>query len=60
MDFLVVVGTTALSLGCGLLLLWLVCTAFFALLMRTEPGEKAAANPLDTGGAHAVSPTYEP
>ena len=51
MDFLVIFGTTAASIGCGLLLMWLACTVFFSFLMRTERSERAVGKHAETSVA---------
>jgi hypothetical protein len=40
MGILVIFGTTAASIGCGLLLMWLACTALFGFLTRSERTER--------------------
>jgi hypothetical protein len=56
MDILVIVGATAASLGCGILLMWLACTAFFGFLTRTGSSERAIANRAENGPARHVNP----
>ena len=60
MNILLIFGTTAASLGCGLLLMWLACTAFFSFLMRTGSGERVVVGQAESYPAQPVSPTYEP
>jgi hypothetical protein len=48
MDILVIFGATAASVGFGLLLMWLACTAFFAFLMRVERGDRILAKQTES------------
>lgn len=60
MDVLLAVGTTAVSVGFGLVLMWLACTAFFGLLMRSSAGERVSMNHAESALPHPVTPSSEP
>jgi hypothetical protein len=60
MGVLEAVGMTAISVGLGLLLLWLTCTAFFALLTRGAATQRIAANHIESGPPHAANRPYGP
>jgi hypothetical protein len=60
MDILVLFGATAASVGFGLLLMWLACTAFFGFLMRGERSDGMAAKRAKSLPAPATHSTSGP